>query len=182
MAIACRTCGNQNPDGVSFCQYCGSNLQPAPEGAVGQETVVATPPPYEQRQSSPPQYGQGEGYGQQQGYGAGQYAQPQYGQPYGQQYGAATTQAKDPTTGLLLELIGLFGFAGIGWLWAGETVIGISLLIGYFVFLGIEFLSFFIVIGFCLLPFNLIIPIASGMLLQKRLKERQTLAMGGPRY
>lgn len=165
MAIACRTCGNQNPDGVSFCQYCGSNLQSAPAGGNAQQTVVA-----------PPVYG-GQQHGQQ-GYGG-----PQYGQQYGQQqYGAVPPSAKDPTTGLLLELIGFFGFAGIGWLWAGETVIGLSLMIGYFIFLGIEFLSFFIVIGFCLLPFNLIIPIASGLLLQKRLKEQQMLAAGGPRY
>lgn len=173
MAIACRTCGNQNPDGVSFCQYCGSGLQDAPSGG-GQETVVVSQPPAYNQQP----YGQG-GYGQQQGYPAGQYGQQQYAQP---QYGAAATPAKDPTTGLLLELIGLFGFAGIGWLWAGETVIGVSLLIGYFVFLGIEFLSFFIVIGFCLLPFNLIVPIASGLLLQKRLKERYPDATGGRRY
>ncbi len=167
MAIACRTCGNQNPDGVSFCQYCGSNLQSPPAGGEGQRTSAGRPPVY-----APPE-GQSGGYGQPFSGGV------QYGQ---QQYGTVAAPAKDPTTGLLLELIGLFGFAGIGWLWAGETVIGLSLLIGYFVFLGIEILSFFIFIGFCLIPFNFIIPIASAVLLQKRLKERQMLAMGGPRY
>ena len=168
MAVACRACGNQNPDGVSFCQYCGSNLQAAPAGGEGQRTSAGQPPVYD------PQGGQAGGYGQPQGDGGAQYGR--------QQYSAVAVPAKDPTTGLLLELIGLIGFAGIGWLWAGETVIGLSLLIGYFVFLGIEILSFFIFIGFCLIPFNFIIPIASAVLLQKRLKERQVLAMGGPRY
>jgi hypothetical protein len=129
-------------------------------------------------------YGQAAGYGQ--SYGASQpsgYGQGGYGAPgagFGPSYGAggAVTAAKDPQTGLLLELIGIFGFLGIGWLWAGETAIGIALLIGFWVFLGIEiFLSIFL-IGLCLLPLNVIIPIASAFLLQKRLKERQALGVG----
>jgi hypothetical protein len=102
---------------------------------------------------------------------------PPYQQPYQQQvqpvYDPLATPPKDPTTGLLLELIGLFGFAGIGWLWAGETAIGVALLLGFWAFLAVEVFLMFIVIGFCLLPFNLIIPIVSGVMLQNRLKARQ---------
>ena len=177
MAIACRTCGNQNPDGVSFCQYCGSGLQPAPSSG-GQETVVVSQPPAYQQQP----YGQG-GYGQQQGYPAGQYGQPQYGQP---QYGAVATPAKDPTTGLLLELIGFLTLLGIGWIWAGETTIGVVLLIGYLALWYVVTPLFVLVtfgFGIFCLPLMgivwLVAPLLSGFLLQKRLKERQLGAIGG---
>lgn len=95
-----------------------------------------------------------------------------YQQGYQPPYQPVGPPPKDPSTGLLLELLGLVGFSGIGWLWAGETAIGIALLLGFWVFLAIEAVLMFVVIGFCLLPLNLIIPVASGLLLQKRLKER----------
>jgi hypothetical protein len=104
-----------------------------------------------------------------------QQYQQGYQPPFQQQYGPVGVPPKDPTTGLLLELIGLFGFSGIGWLWAGETAIGIGLLLGFWAFLTIEVFLMFIVIGFCLLPLNLAIPIISGVMLQKRLKERQAM-------
>lgn len=50
-----------------------------------------------------------------------------------------------------------------------------ALLLGFWAFLAVEVFLMFIVIGFCLIPFNLIIPIVSGVLLQKRLKERQAM-------
>ena len=110
----------------------------------------------------------------QQPYGQAPYGQQPYGQPpYGQ-------PAKDPTVGLLLELLGFLGFAGIGWIWAGETVIGISLLIGWFVFLGIEILLSIVLIGLCLIPLNFIIPIASGIILMNRLKAKQAAAANWP--
>ncbi len=168
MAIACRTCGNQNPDGSAVCQYCGGSLQTTP--GYDQPTQVADIRPQQQQSSS-----QGGGYGQQQG--GGQYpVQQQY--PQYPQYPPQRPLApapKDPQVGFLLELIGLLGFQGIGWIWAGETVIGVVLLFGLWIFLTIEVLLMFVLIGFCLLPLNLVIPIASGFLLQKRLKERQML-------
>ena len=104
---------------------------------------------------------------QQQPYGQVPYGQPSYGQPpYGQ-------PAKDPNVGLLLELIGFLGFLGIGWIWAGETAIGIALLIGWFIFLTVEVLLIFVFIGICLTPLNLIVPIASGVILMNRLKAKQ---------
>ncbi len=199
MAISCRTCGNQNPDGATACQYCGAQLGAAPASAGGPvspsaegptQVVAAIPPPGSSAGGAPASNQVGQGYGQAAGYGqsygASQpsgYDQGGYGAQgtgFGPSYGAggAVTAAKDPQTGLLLELIGIFGFLGIGWLWAGETAIGMALLIGFWVFLGIEiFLSIFL-IGLCLLPLNLIIPIVSAFLLQKRLKERQSLGVG----
>jgi hypothetical protein len=123
--------------------------------------------PQPPQQQPPYQYGQGS-YGQQ------PYGQPPYGQP-----------PKDPTTGLLLELIGFLGFLGIGWIWAGETAIGIALLIGWLVLLPIYivvcFFLMFILIGFCLLPLPLLVPIASGIILRNRMRARQAVT-GWPTY
>jgi hypothetical protein len=123
-------------------------------------------PPYQQEPFQQPY--------QQQPYGQGPHGQPAYGQsPYGQ-------VAKDPTVGLLLEFIGFFGFLGIGWIWSGETAIGIALLVGWLVFLGVEVLLSIILIGLCLIPLNFIIPIASGVILMSRLKAKQAAAMNLP--
>lgn len=167
MAIACRTCGNQNPDGVTACQYCGANLQPS----GGQGAAAGTPG--RQGYSLPPG-GQG-GYGQQP-YGASYGTPPAPAQAYATQ---RAPEVKDPSSGLLFELLpGLFGFLGVGWLWAGETAIGIALLIGFWLFIAIEIVLMFVVIGFCLIPLNFILPIVSAIILQNRLKERQALAAG----
>ena len=188
MAIACRTCGNQNPDNATFCQYCGAGLQQPGQAGQSQPPTPAPAPGYEQpTQVAVPSYAQPppNPYGQPpspppappgQSYGG-----PPPAQPYS--YGAAPRpvatagpEVRDPTTGLLIEMIpGFFGFLGIGWLWAGETAIGIALLLGYWVFLAVEIALMFVLIGFCLLPVNLIAPIASAIVLQRRLKERQAL-------
>jgi hypothetical protein len=124
-------------------------------------------PPNEQDPFQPQPY-------QQQPYGQSPYGQQPYGQPpYGQ-------PAKDPNVGLLLELLGFLGFLGIGWIWAGETAIGIALLVGWFVFLTVEVILIFVLIGLCLTPLNLIVPIASGIILMNRLKAKQAAAANWP--
>lgn len=182
MAVACRTCGHQNPDGSTSCQYCSRSLQPTsiPYYPPPTQVVEASSQPQDQGGYAYP--GQGGAY--RQAPGANTPGQQHY---YAGQYGVQSAPPsvvrviamKDPGTGLLLEILpALFGLAGIGWLWAGEIGIGIALLIGYWVFIGIEVLLMFILIGFCLVPFNFIIPIVSAFLLHKRLKERQALAAG----
>lgn len=96
---------------------------------------------------------------------------PQY--PMQQQPFMPAPPPKDPSMGMILELIGFFGFLGIGWIWAGETAIGLALLIGWWIFLTVEVLLMFVVIGFCLTPLNLAVPIISGVILMNRLKARQ---------
>jgi hypothetical protein len=132
-----------------------------------EEIAMYSPQPPQQQ----PQYQQ---QPQQQPYGQGPYGQPPYGQP---PYGQAP---KDPNVGLILELIGFLGFLGIGWIWAGETAIGIALLIGWFIFLTVEIVLIFVFIGLCLTPLNLIVPIVSGVLLMNRLKARQAAVAQWP--
>lgn len=102
----------------------------------------------------------------------GSYQQPFYADVQEQAYLPAPRPAKEPSTGLLLELLGLVGFAGIGWLWAGRTGIGLLMLFGFWIFLGIEILLLFVLVGFCMVPFNFVIPVASALLIQKYLREQ----------
>ena len=88
---------------------------------------------------------------------------------------------KDPSTGLLVELLpGLFGFLGIGYLWAGETALGLGLLLGYWCFWGLIAVLTILTFGllFCFFPFFILLyfaaPFISALLLQKRLRQRQT--------
>ncbi len=92
----------------------------------------------------PPQPG---GYYGQPGYGQPGYGQPPgpgYGQPAGLGYDPAAPYGRHPITGEpysdksktiagLLQLLGLFGFVGIGRIYVGQTGLGIAQLIVGFV-------------------------------------------------
>ena len=180
MTVVCHTCGHQNPDGSPSCQYCGRSLEPAsiPHHARPAQAVEASSQPQDQGGYAQP--GQGGGYGPNPD--RQQHYRGQYGMPPARPYAVQLIAVKDPGTGLLLEILpGLFGFLGIGWLWAGETGIGIALLLGYWVFLfseGLFIVFSFGLLLFCCAPLNLAVLLASGFLLQKRLRDRQALAMG----
>jgi hypothetical protein len=94
----------------------------------------------------------------------------------------ALAPAKDPSTGLLIEMLpGFFGFLGIGHLWAGDIALGLGLLIGYWCFWAIVGVLTVLMLGLllCFLPLfgalYFAAPIFSGLLLQKRLRQRQAL-------
>lgn len=94
----------------------------------------------------------------------------------GTDYAPTRVQAPDPTLLLLVELFaGVFGFLGIGHVLAGRTVRGIVLLVAYWAFLAFEFLLMFVLVGFCLVPLNFLLPLASALWLRGELRE------GGPR-
>lgn len=183
MAIACRTCGNENPDGAAYCQYCGAGLQQArPPLAAYPQPVPAPPPapaPYPQPTASAPGYQQPSG-------GAFQPQVPaRLPAPavYPQVVVAAPVGYKDPSTGLLLEMIpGFFGFLGIGRMWAGEVGLGVGLLLGYWAvwfICGLLIVLTVGILGICLGPLLFVLyfaaPITSGILLQKKLKQQQQL-------
>jgi hypothetical protein len=92
--------------------------------------------------------------------------------------GTATTQ-RDPQTAMLIEAIaGIFGFLGIGHLYAGRTNTGLALLIGWWVFLGIEFVLFAALIGCLLLPLNIIVPIVSAIWVRNEVQGQPTRIAG----
>jgi hypothetical protein len=76
---------------------------------------------------------------------------------------------KDRSLAVLLEVLpGLFGFLGIGWLYAGNIVVGLVLLIGYLLFIGFEILIGTLTFGLACcftLPLNVVAIAVSALLL-----------------
>jgi len=79
---------------------------------------------------------------------------------------------KDPGIAALLEVVpGLFGFLGIGHIYNGNLGKGIIFLIGYWIFLIIELILMFVIIGFLLIPINLVIILLSAYLAYQDAKK-----------
>ena len=155
MAIGCRTCGTLSPDRARTCEYCGASFPATP---VYRD-------PFVRRRGAAAQGGLA--------LATGPYLRP------------APAPPKDPSTGLLIELLpGLFGFLGIGHLWAGETALGLALLLGYWAFWSIVAIATVLTLGLllCFLPLLIIFffaaPLISALALQRRLRARQALAIG----
>lgn len=83
---------------------------------------------------------------------------------------------KDRSIALILEILpGLFGFLGLGWIYAGNLTVGVLALVGFLLFLGIELLVIVFTGGLaacCLLPLNLAAVAVSALLLNNYMKER----------
>jgi hypothetical protein len=72
---------------------------------------------------------------------------------------------RNPTTAFLLELLGYIGLQGIGWFYIGGLgiIVGLILLIGWWVIFLVTLLA---TVGCCTLPFYLIMPILSGLVVR----------------
>ena len=156
MAIGCRTCGTLNPNRASSCAYCGASLPSTP---IYRDPFRNRRP--ERRDIAP--------------YVPAVVPTVVY-----------APAVKDPSTGLLIELVpGFFGFLGIGHLWAGETALGLALLFGYWCFWALVGVLTLLTLGLllCYFPFFILLyfgaPIVSALLLHGRLRRRQALAMRG---
>lgn len=157
-------------------QYSPGAGNPAGSNQV-QPQHYAPPPHYnptQYAQGQSPQYTPPQSGGYPQHYNPQQPTYPQqtqYPAPYGY------VQPKDPTVGLLLELIGYVGFLGIGHIWAGKTSRGIALLVGWWIYWALVPFLVFVLIGCLMIPLGLIIPLASGWYLKNEM-EREQSAMG----
>ena len=97
------------------------------------------------------------------------YVSPSPASPYGTP--PMPPAAKDPTTAFIAEIIaGVFGFLGIGHIYAGQTTRGVVLLVCWWAFLVVEVLLMAILIGFCLLPLNLLVPLGSAFWLKREME------------
>jgi len=113
----------------------------------------------------------------------GQASSPLPGQPAGvpPAYSGSGVPAytaaplKDRSIAILLEVLpGLFGFLGIGWIYAGNIAIGLSLLVGYLLLIGLEILVGVFTGGIaccCLWPLNVVALAASELLLNRYIEQ-----------
>lgn len=157
---------------------------PPPAGTQGQYTQPIPP----QQGYSPPTYAPQQTFTPPPGYsnqglppGGTQPLQPGQSYPNYQQYPPgypAPQQAvapKDPTTALMLELLGYLGFLGIGHIYAGKTNRGIGLLIGWLVYLTAAFFLTICLVGCFMFLAWVVVPPLSGLWVKNEMeKERIT--------
>jgi hypothetical protein len=146
---------NPAPAGTQYAPY-GQYVQPPAQGQYPQygapaETrdISRTEVPYMQAQ--PPAY-----------------SQPPYPQPG---YPQATARPKDPTIGLLLELIGLFGVLGIGHIYAGKVTRGVILMASFFMYFIVFACLSVVLIGIPFLVLYWVVPIISALYLRNEMER-----------
>ncbi len=104
---------------------------------------------------------------------------PAYTPPYAPPYVGAARPPKDRALAIIAEALpGLFGFLGIGWLYAGNTTTGILVLLGFLAWNFIAVILDLLTVGFflCLhLPANLVAVLASSFLLYNTTKKQPGL-------
>jgi hypothetical protein len=193
--ITCERCGKEMPDNAAICPSCGTASSLSQPGAP---TDYGYNPP-----SSPSSYTSGYGYGQQQMYAPpqpgyspqppGYNPQPTYGQPYNTlppvysavsvNVNTSSTTSSTNTAALIVEiLLNLFtGIYGVGWLMAGETTLGVVLLICSIVlYWPIMVVGTIFTIGlglFCLIPLSIGAIILNAIMLNNAIKRKNTVVM-----
>jgi len=191
----CERCGNDIPDNIAICPNCGTvtfrakeNLPPTTSYGSYSEKYYNQSPQYvehTQRDSLTPH--SQEYHSQQQNYGYGQSynAPPMYQQaPFN-----ITIFNTNNSTPLIVELLlSIFlGIFGVGWLIAGEMVIGIILLVcSLFIYLPLLIISIFIAFFtfgfslFCTGPMVIGAIVLNAILLNNRLKRKASSYMPIP--
>ena len=86
---------------------------------------------------------------------------------------------KDKSVALILEILpGLFGLLGFGWIYSGQTTMGIFWLVGMLVW-GIIAITIVVLSGgfgcFCTVPVNIVLIAVSAMLLNNHIKDHPEL-------
>ena len=81
-----------------------------------------------------------------------------------------------PVIAVIIELVGGYlGFLGLGWIYAGDVIRGILILVGYIIFLSIAgFLTFFSfgILGLIFGPLYIIGPVISAILVYQFAKDK----------
>lgn len=193
--MTCERCGKEIPDNIAICPNCGT--------VISTQSGKSQPPtrygPYPGSYTDfPPTREYGQGYTPQQNYippqqrytppPQNQYGPQQQGYNYGQQYtgpfmyqpasvNVNIINTTDSTPVIIEVLLSIFlGIYGVGWLMAGETTIGIILLICSFVlYWPILIFGTIFTFGlglFCLGPLAIGAIILNAILLNNALKRK----------
>lgn len=91
----------------------------------------------------------------------------------------AMRPAKDRSTALILEILpGLFGLLGFGWIYAGNTGVGIAWLVGMLIWTGIAAIIAVFSVGIsllCTLPISIAMIVISAVTLNNYTKQQAEL-------
>ncbi len=196
--ITCERCGKEIPDNIAICPNCGT----VTSIASGKPQPPTKHGPYSGGYVNvPPMSGYGQGYAPPQDYTPPplqeyrpqqqiySYGQPYYGPPM-YQHANVNVNIVNPNnsnnTPVLVEvLLSLFlGIFGVGWLIAGETTVGVILLIcSFLLYWPILLIGIIFTLGLgiiCLGPLAIGAIILNAILLNNRLKRKATLYMPIP--
>ena len=87
----------------------------------------------------------------------------------------------DPNTAFVLELLlGIFGFLGIGWIYAGQVIVGLVMLIGWWVVVisGAGGSFFTGGLGCCVwLPVHFVAPFVSALVIRSEIEKKNRMTM-----
>ena len=191
----CERCGNDMPDNLAICPNCGTVTSKAKDSISPSTSYGSYPDRY---------YSQASGYveNNQQDYVTPDSQENNFQQQnnsYGQSYNTPPMYQQAPvnftifntsnSTPLIVELLlSIFlGIFGIGWLIAGEVVIGIILLVcSLFIYLPLLIISIFIAFFtfgfslFCTGPMVIGVIILNAILLNNKLKRKASSYMPIP--
>ncbi len=192
--MTCERCGKDIPDNVAICPNCGTVTlmakdKPQPSTKYGPYTEghSGTPSGYANKhQQDYPEISPQEYKLIQQSYGYRQsYNSPQVYQQAPNVYVYNTTNSTPLIVELLLSIF--LGIFGVGWLIAGETAVGVILLIcSLFLYLPLLIISIFIAFFtfglslFCTAPMIIGAIVLNAILLNNRLKRKATSFMPIP--
>ena len=191
----CKRCGNDMPDNLAICPNCGTvtstekdNVPPNTAYGSYSDTFYSQSPGYAEYQQRDYVIPHSQAYNvRQQNYS------------YGQSYNTPPTYQQAPTnftifntnnsTPLIVELLlSIFlGIFGVGWLMAGEVVIGVILLVcSLFIYLPLLIISIFIAFFtfgfslFCTGPMVIGAIVLNAILLNNKLRSKTTSYMPIP--
>jgi len=193
----CERCGNDMPDNLAICPNCGTitskakdNVSPTTMYGSYSDRYDNQSPPYTDVENNQQTYvspHSQEYNSQQQNYSYGQsYTTPQ---TYQQAQFNFTVFNTNNSTPLIVELLlSIFlGIFGIGWLMAGEVVIGVILLVcSLFIYLPLLIISIFIAFFtfgfslFCTGPMVIGAIVLNAILLNNKLKRKASSYMPIP--
>jgi len=158
--MKCPHCSYENLDAARFCANCGQEVA-ALTSALESNELPPIPAPVPPPQTpNPPAYPLSN-------------LQPQA------QYAPMHRPLKDRSVAYILEILpGLFGILGIGWLYAGNTGVGIAWLIGVLLWDVFAIIIDIASVGFgcfCSVPVNIVLITLSSVLLSNYVKQHPEL-------
>jgi len=91
---------------------------------------------------------------------------------------APEVESSAMTAAVLEAVFGIFGVMGIGNMYANRMTLGFVYLIGWWIFLFVEILLMVVLVGFCLTPLNIAVPLLSAIQVRSHIRTTQQTGSG----